>query len=46
LPTLFSTAATRANMKTPVLSELAPETFFPANDLTAELMRTMAANLE
>jgi hypothetical protein len=33
-------------MKTPVLPELALETFFPADDPTAELMRTMAADLE
>ena len=28
------------------LSELALETFFPADDLTAERMRNMAANLK
>ena len=28
------------------LSELAVETFFPADDLTAERMRAMAANLK
>ncbi len=28
------------------LSELALETFFPADDLTAERMRSMAANLK
>ena len=45
---MLSFMSTTMIFGTPVditLSELALETFFPADDLTAERMRAMAANL-
>jgi MmyB-like transcription regulator ligand binding domain len=45
---ILSFISTTMIFGTPVditLSELAVETFFPADDFTAERMRTMAANL-